>query len=33
VGGQVRDVLTKAEVEGEPDLYASLGEAVAAARK
>jgi len=31
--GQVRDVLAKAEVEGEPDLYASLDEAVAAARK
>ena len=31
--GQVRDVLAKAEVQGEPDLYASLDEAVAAARK
>ncbi len=31
--GQVRDVLAKAEAEGEPELFASLDEAVAAARK
>ncbi len=30
--GQVRDVLAKARVQGEPDLYASLDDAVAAAR-